>query len=157
MNSFPFIKDKKFKVRDASSSKIPQYKEIPGYATNENGEVINMSRYPKYKRVEDLDVQPKIQSYYEEVDLYHILSKVAINGDTSLLATNKTGVYTDISDVPDNFHDLTKIKEKASSQFFNLTDEEKAAVLKFFGIDSDNKKEEIKTESKVEEGGENNA
>ena len=153
MKAFPFIKDKKVKIHDFSSSLIPQYKEIPAYATNENGEVINMSRYPKFKRVKDLDIQPKIQSYYEEVDLYHVLSKVAINGDISLLSTNKSGFYADISDVPDNFHDLVKLKEKAAEKFSNLNDEEKAAVLKFLGITSDDKKEEVNSETKVDEGG----
>lgn len=133
---------------DLSRRKEKTYLALPPLAKNKEGEIINMST--NYKLVEngEVDIQEKIQSYHDEVDLYHILKRVASVDDAiDLYSKNKS--YADISGMPSDFHSLVNSGSTSSATFDSLSDNEKQAVLKYFGLVSESK-EETKTDTKQE-------
>ena len=92
---------------------MQKFIEIPPYAKDDKGKIINMTSEPVLKENGEFDIQDYIQSFYEDCDLYHLLAKVARTGDMSLL-NQKQGVYADISNMPDNIHDA-----QAAVKMFN--------------------------------------
>ena len=92
--------------QDFSNAMEDVYEEVPPFAYDEEtGEFLNKSSFPKLVKVGQVNVQEKIQSYFEDVDIYTILAKFAMSGDESLLK-RQVGFYGDISTVPDNVHDF---------------------------------------------------
>lgn len=88
---------------DYSNTKEPIYTEIPPYTKDEKGEWLNDTSFPKVIQTGYIDVQEKIQSYADDVDIYKILERFAYSGDTTLI-NRSHGVYTDVSNIPDNLH-----------------------------------------------------
>lgn len=82
------------------------FEEIPPYAKDENGKFLNETSEPIIKKTGVINIQEKIDSYKDEVDIYKILARVAASGDDSLLNI-KQGVYGDYSSIPDNINDFT--------------------------------------------------
>lgn len=93
---------------DYSRTKEPIYKELPPYACDvETGEVLNNSSEVKIVQVGEIDIDEKIQSYHDDVDIYRILEKFALTGDSSLV-NRRIGTFGDIVDIPDNVNDFAK-------------------------------------------------
>ena len=121
------------KPLDLSNRKVKRFIEIPPYAKDDKGKIINMTSEPVLKENGEFDIQDYIQSFYEDCDLYHLLAKVARTGDISLL-NQKQGVYADISNMPDNIHDAQQAVKNAGMSYSGLNENEKLLVLKALGI-----------------------
>lgn len=150
----PCFRDK-VELFDYSNPYMEQYKEIPPLATNEDGEIINLTKYPKFERVDDINIQEKIQSFYETSDLYHVLATFAKSKDPSLIFVKNDGQYGDFSGVS-NFspQDIQEAHQRARNAFESLSKDEQDAVLAFLNNikSAQNNKTETKTEeSKSEE------
>lgn len=92
--------------QDYSNSMEDVFEEVPPFAYDEEtGEFLNKSSFPKLVKTGQVNVQERIQSFLEDVDIYSILAKFAMSGDESLLK-RQVGFYGDISTVPDNIHDF---------------------------------------------------
>lgn len=131
MKNIP-IKSKRFSI-DLSRETEETYIAIPALATNKDGEVINMSNETKLMKNGKVNVQEKIQSYHDEVDLYHILDRVA-RPEEAVELYGRTKAYADVSGMPDNLNDFANSKNTANASFNSLSDNEKQAVLKYFGL-----------------------
>ena len=131
---YNIFKDCKRKSLDLSNRKVKKFIEIPPYAKDDKGKIINMTSEPVLKENGEFDIQDYIQSFYEDCDLYHLLAKVARTGDRSLL-NQKQGVYADISNMPDNIHDAQAAVKNAGMSYSGLNENEKLLVLKALGID----------------------
>lgn len=131
MNNIP-IKSKRYSL-DLSRETEDTYIAIPPLATNKDGEVINMSTKTKLMKNGKVNVQEKIQSYHDEVDLYHILNRVAKPEDAIVLH-GYDKAYADISDMPSDIHSMVNSNSTANASFNSLSDNEKQAVLKYFGL-----------------------
>lgn len=85
------------------------YEELPPYAIDvETGEFLNKSSAPVVLKTGQINVYEKIQSYADDVDIYKILEKFALSGDTSLI--NRTvGSFGDFVNIPDNINDFSKL------------------------------------------------
>lgn len=92
--------------QDLSRTKEDVFTEVPPFAYDEEtGEFLNKSSFPLLVKTGQVDVQERIQSYLDDVDIYKILERMAISGDTSLV-NRQVGFYSDISNVPNNIHDF---------------------------------------------------
>ena len=107
------------KGQDLSRIYEQTYKELAPYERNEKGEFLNDSPFPKLVSAEKVNIQERIDSFYEDVDLYHILARVAVTGDVSPLNV-KTGFYADISNIPNNYNDINVYYKNLSSEFNKL-------------------------------------
>ena len=152
----------KVELYDYSNPYMEQYKEIPPLATNEDGEIINLSRYRMLVKIDDLNIQEKIQSFYETSDLYHVLATFAKSRDPSLIFVKNDGQYGDFSGVSHlSPQDIQEAHAKAQNAFNSLSKEEQEAVLVFLNniksaqkTTTETKSEETKTEETKSEGGE---
>ena len=159
--NFPCFRDK-VELYEYSNPFMEQYKEIPPLATNEDGEIINLTKYSKFVRVDDINIQEKIQSFYETSDLYHVLATFAKSKDPSLIFVKNDGQFGDFSGVS-NFspQDIQEAHQKAQNAFNYLSKEEQDAVLAFLNNikiaqkdKTETKTEESKSEEIKSEGGE---
>lgn len=92
--------------QDYSNPMEDVFEEVPPFAYDEEtGEFLNKSSFPKLVKTGQVNVQERIQSFFEDVDIYSILAKFAMTGDESLLK-RQVGFYGDLSTVPDNIHDF---------------------------------------------------
>lgn len=87
---------------DCSNLYFQEYVEIPPFSKDEKGNWINDTSVPKFVEGKKINIQEQVQSYYELVDLKHLIARVESSGDMSLLHV-KNGIYADISDMPDDF------------------------------------------------------
>ena len=81
------------------------FTEIPPYAKDEKGVFINPTSEPVLKKTGQINVQEKIQSCLDDVDIYKILERVAYSGDEGYLKQVQ-GVYMDIGDIPTDLNDF---------------------------------------------------
>lgn len=88
---------------DCSNKYFQEYVEIPPFTKDEKGNWLNDTSVPKFVEGKKIDIQEQVQSYYELVDLKHLLARVESSGDDSILHV-KNGIYADISDMPDDFN-----------------------------------------------------
>lgn len=135
---------------DLSRETEDTYIAIPPFATNKDGEVINMSIKTKLMKNGKVNIQEKIQSYHDEVDLYHILNRVA-NVEEAVALHGHDKVYADISGMPSDFHSMVNSHIDSKASFDSLSDSEKAAVLKYFGLVSTTTTAEKTDEKEVNE------
>ena len=91
--------------QDLSREYEQTYVELAPFARNEKGEFLNDSPFPKLIEGEKVNIQERINSFFEDVDLYSILKKVSLTGDLSYL-DRKAGFYGDFSNLPNNYNDL---------------------------------------------------
>ena len=115
----PFNCDRTRTPQDLSNQFEQTYIELEPYARKDNGEFLNDSPFPKLVPGEKVNIQERIQSYFEDVDIYSILKKVAATGDLSYL-NRKEGFYGDISNLPDNYNDINEYYKSVASKFRNL-------------------------------------
>ena len=102
--------------QDLSNEYEQTYKELAPYERNEKGEFLNDSPFPKLVLAEKVNIQERIQSFFEDVDLYHLLAKMAVTGDVSFL-NKKAGFYADISNIPNNYNDINEYYKNLSKQY----------------------------------------
>ena len=93
--------------QDLSRTKEDVFEELPPFAMDSEGNFLNKSSNPKVLRVGEVDVQERIQSYANDVDIYHILERLTLSGD-SLPQPLADGKVYDYSMIPDNIHDFEK-------------------------------------------------
>ena len=157
----PCFRDK-VELFDYSNPYMEQYKEIPPLATNEDGEIINLSTKKKLVRIDDINIQEKIQSFYETSDLYHVLTTFAKSQDPSLIFVKNDGQFGDFSGVSNlSPQDIQEAHQKAQNAFNSLSKEEQDAVLAFLNNiksaqnnKTESESEEIKLDGSQNEGGE---
>ena len=102
----------KIKEQDLSNEVEDVYQEIQPFAVDaKTGEFLNNSSIPKVVKIGQINVQEKIQSFANDVDLYHILEKFAYSEDKSLI-NQKECAYGDISEMPDNLNDYAQFVNK---------------------------------------------
>lgn len=121
---------------DYSNTKEPIYTEIPPYTKDENGEWLNDSSFPKIVQTGYIDVQEKIQSYADDVDIYKILERFAYSGDTTLI-NRSHGIYTDVSDIPDNLHSFNEYVGSNLEALKNIDSDLAKAILSEDSTESD--------------------
>lgn len=121
---------------DYSNTKEPIYTEIPPYTKDENGEWLNDSSFPKVIQTGYIDVQEKIQSYADDVDIYKILERFAYSGDTTLI-NRSHGVYTDVSNIPDNLHAFNEYVGSNLEALKNIDPDLAKAILSEDSTESD--------------------
>lgn len=70
------------------------------------------------------NIQEKIQAQYEDTRIENIILKF-VNGDMTVL-NKRQGVYTDITEMPENIHEVQIMMENARNEWYNLPAEIKA-------------------------------
>lgn len=121
---------------DYSNTKEPIYTEIPPYTKDEKGEWLNDTSFPKVIQTGYIDVQEKIQSYADDVDIYKILERFAYSGDTTLI-NRSHGVYTDVSNIPDNLHAFNEYVGTNLEALKNIDPDLAKAILSEDSTESD--------------------
>lgn len=108
---------------------IDIYKVVPPYTKDpKTGKFINDTSELKRVKSGSFDLDKDIQSYAKDVDLYTILEKFAVSGNTDLI-NRSLAQYGDISNMPDNIHDATKKFNEQASKFAKLPSELQSKVI----------------------------
>lgn len=129
------------------------YKEIAPFARDEKGNFLNDSPYPILVEGEKVDIQERIDSYRDDVDLYSILKKVSLTGDLSYL-DKKAGFYADFSNIPHNYNDINDYYKSLAKDFRELPKDIRDAILSGKPLDDifkDNVQENVQQEIKESE------
>lgn len=105
------------------------------WTMNEKGE-------KELKHDADIDRQAEIQSYAEECDIKNIVARAAFdpNFAQALASGAMDGSNTDITDYPENIHELKKMAEKAGKTIEEINTE----LNKPKKEEAEPKKEEVK-------------
>lgn len=93
--------------QDLSNEYEETFEEIPPYTKDEKGNWLNDTSVPKLVPAGKINIQERIQSFYDDVDIYKILERFAYTGDMALF--NQREAYDtdiDISSIPTNFNDF---------------------------------------------------
>ncbi len=94
---------------DLSNSNVDVYEVIqPGTINKETGKLYFEGYQPRVIKTGSYDMYEYIQSFKDDSDIYKLLKRVGISGDTSLLQVS-SGVYADISDIPQDIHQFKNI------------------------------------------------
>lgn len=93
---------------DYSRNTEDLFEEIPPFTKGSDGKWLNDTAVPVIKKTGVVNIQEKIDSFKDEVDIYKILAKVAASGDDSFLNV-VNGVYGDFSKIPDNRNDFNDL------------------------------------------------
>ena len=88
------------------------------WTMNEKGE-------KELKHHADIDRQAEIQSYAEECDIKNIVARAAFDPNFAQALANGAmdGSNIDITDYPENIHELKKMAEKAGKTIEEITEE----------------------------------
>lgn len=106
-------------AQDLSREIEDVYTEITPYAVDpETGKFLNDSSVPKILKTGTINVQERIQSFANEVDLYSILEKFAYSDDPALVNARPCA-YGDLSELP---NDLNGFSMFVNAQFNKLND-----------------------------------
>lgn len=143
--------------QDLSRRYEQTFKEIAPFARDEKGNFLNDSPYPILVEGEKVDIQERIDSFRDEVDLYSILKKVSMTGDLSYL-DRKAGFYADFSNMPRNYNDLNDYYKSLAKDFRELPQDIREAILSGKPLDDifkDNVQENVQQENKESEIKEN--
>lgn len=104
------------------------YIEIPAYTQNEKGEFLNKTSVSILKLGDKVDVHAEIQEYAKQCSIYEMLKKFDMTGDESYLNRDTTGLYVDISDIPNNAGEfIEKFKTEVSKMKAEALAKEQAA------------------------------
>ena len=80
------------------------YEEIPPYTKGHDGKWLNDTSEPIIVKTGKINIQEKIDSFKDEVDIYKILERVAMSGEDISCRGNQC---FDISSIPTNINDFT--------------------------------------------------
>lgn len=109
--------------QDLSNELEEVFEEIPAYAVDpKTGALLNGSSVPVIVPKGKINVHDKIQSFAQEVDLYHILEKFAYSGDQAIINARECQ-YGDISEMPDNLNDYCQLVNKQFNKIKSLNPE----------------------------------
>lgn len=103
------------------------YTEIAPYTKDVDGKWVNETSEPILKKTGKINIQEKIDSFRDEVDIYKILEKVAATGEDLSLKSNQC---MDISSIPDNINDFTDYVDKSISIIQSLPKEISSLIIK---------------------------
>lgn len=107
--------------QDLSNEFEDVYEEIPPYSVDlQTGELLNKTPNPIIRKVGKRNVQEQIQSFADDVNLYKILERVAVSGDTSLL-NRKVAYFGDYVNLPDNLNDFNDFCKKVFDDNKNVS------------------------------------
>lgn len=107
--------------QDLSNEFEETYEEIPPYTKDEEGNWLNDTSVPKLVSAGKINIQERIQSFLDDVDIYKILERFAYTGDLALF--NQTPSYDndiDISSIPDNINDFNEYYNKFRADLSSL-------------------------------------
>lgn len=121
---------------DYSNTKEPIFTEIPPYTKDSEGNWLNDTSFPKIIKTGYVDVQEKIQSFADDVDIYKILERFAYSGDTAVI-NRSHGVYSDITNIPDNLHSFSEYVGKNLDTLKNIDSDLAKAILNEDSTESD--------------------
>lgn len=121
---------------DYSNRKEPIYTEIPPYTKDDDGNWLNETSFPKIVQTGEVDVQEKIQSYADDVDIYKILERFAYSGDTALV-NRSPGVYSDITEIPTDLHSFNQYVGDNLELLKNIDPDLAKAILNEDSTESD--------------------
>lgn len=123
--------------QDLSRELEDVFEEIPPYAVDvETGEFLNKTSQPVIKKTGQVNVKERIQSYADSVDIYKILEKFALSGDSSLI-NQRVGSFGDICDIPDNVNDFSKYVDGNIKELKKLDPSIASAIINDNISDSD--------------------
>ena len=114
--------------QDLSRRYEQTYKELAPFARDEKGNFLNDSPYPILVEGDKVDIQERIDSFRDDVDLYSILKKVSLTGDLSYL-DKKAGFYGDFSNMPHNYNDLNDYYKRLAKDFRELPQDIREAIV----------------------------
>lgn len=93
--------------QDLSNEYEETFEEIPPYTKDEKGNWLNDTSVPKLVPTGKINIQERIQSFYDDVDIYKILERFAYTGDMGLFNQRESyDTDIDISSIPTNFNDF---------------------------------------------------
>ena len=98
------------KPQDLSNEFEDTFIEIAPFTRDEKGNWLNDSSVPKLVPNGKVNVQERIQSFADDVDIYKILERFAYSGDMSLI--NQRPVMpndVDVSNLPNNLNDFNDV------------------------------------------------
>ena len=107
--------------QDLSNEYEETYEEIPPYTKDEKGIWLNDTSVPKLVPTGKINIQERIQSFLDDVDIYKILERFAYTGDLTLF--NESPSYDhdiDISSIPDNINDFNEYYNKFRADLSSL-------------------------------------
>lgn len=93
--------------QDLSNELEDTFEEIPPFTKDEKGNWLNDTSVAKLVPAGKINIQERIQSFFDDVDIYKILERFAYTGDMALF--NQRQAYDndiDISSIPTNFNDF---------------------------------------------------
>ena len=131
--------------QDLSNEFEEVFTEIEAFAVDPfNGDLLNNKSVPVVKKTGKVNVHEKIQSFANEVDLYHILEKFAYSGDNAIINVKEAG-FGDISHIPDNLNDLSLMVNKQFDKIKTINPELADMIVneKFTAEDIEAKAKEI--------------
>ena len=114
--------------QDLSRTKEDVFEELPPFAMDADGKFLNKSSFPKLVKTGQVDVQERIQSFAQDVDIYHILERMTMAGE-SLPAPLADGSIYDYSMIPDNIHDFQAYIDSSIGELAKLSPELAKAIL----------------------------
>ena len=93
--------------QDLSNEFEDTYEEIPPFSRDEKGNWLNDTSVPKLVSTGKINIQERIQSFFDDVDIYKILERFAYTGDMALFSQRESYENDiDISSIPTNFNDF---------------------------------------------------
>ena len=115
---------------DYSRKTEKRFKEVPPYAVDLDGKIINKKSVPVLVEDEPFDVDEYIQSFKDETDIYTILEKFAMTGCTDTTLINK-GVmsFGDISELPDNINEMNDYYKSVEAKLNEMSSDLAKQVL----------------------------
>lgn len=121
------------------------FEEIPPFTKDDKGVWLNDSSVPKLVSKGKVNVQEKIQSFAEDVDIYKILEKFAMTGDTSYIMQRTPQAYdVDISDIPTNYNDYQDYLKNNLDRLNDISPETRTKLLKGETLTSEDLDREVK-------------
>lgn len=95
-------------VLNASNPYVETFVCVEPYAVDtESGECVNPTPYAVLIPGDKINIQEKIQSYARDCDLYTILERYAVSGDSTLI-NKRVASFADIVGIPDNKNDFNE-------------------------------------------------
>lgn len=114
--------------QDLSRTKEDVFEELPPFAMDDKGTFLNKSSFPKLVKTGQVDVQERIQSFANDVDIYHILERLIMSGE-QLPAPVCDGSIYDYSMIPDNIHDFQAYIDSSIGELAKLSPDLAKAIL----------------------------
>lgn len=93
---------------DLSNKLEEVFEEVEPFAVDpDTGKLLNPSSQPILISKGFIDVQERIQSFAKDTDIYAILERFAVSGDTALINARDAG-FGDVSEIPTNLNDIAQ-------------------------------------------------